>query len=166
MLSPVRRSRLPWLLAVLGLALAACGNDDRLSREQYVSRANALCRENDRRVAQVARDAVAQARARGRLREDAVRSEVLNRSLPSIRSLLERLRRLRPPEEDERRVDRFLDQIEEAARLLPEVDRATRRRDQARLSELATRLAEIAGPSRRFARDYGLRDCLPEAGRI
>ncbi|MDP8942761.1 MAG: hypothetical protein M3N16_01360 [Actinomycetota bacterium] len=152
------------LAAAACLALGACG-DDRLSRPEYVSRANALCRENERRIAEVAQDVVGKGRrSRGRRRQEEIRNEVLRRSLPITRSMLGRLRALRPPEEDEARVTRFLDQIEEAADLLSQVERAARERDRARVGELTTRIVAVAGPSRRFAQDYGLRDCLPEAG--
>ena len=94
-----------------------------------------------------------------------VTAEVVDRTLPSVRSLIRRLRALRPPEEDEARVDRFIDQVETATNLVREFARAARAGDRAKISELTTRFAEIAGPTRRFAQDYGLRDCLPEAGR-
>jgi hypothetical protein len=72
------------------------------------------------------------------------------------------LRELDAPEDLQADWDAFLDQVNEAYDLFPQLADATREGDRAQLGELAQRFQEIARQTRPFAEDNDLTDCLPE----
>ncbi|HET9736926.1 MAG TPA: hypothetical protein VFP78_02310 [Solirubrobacteraceae bacterium] len=147
---------------VLGLALlAGCGgDDDGPSKERFVADANRICREGEARIAEVTREQ--QARLRAGTGDRRVIAEVLETTTKAYEPYFERLRALEAPGELEDGWTKFLDGVDEAFGLIPELADATRERDRATLSELTTKFSEIADRTRPFAQQNGLSDCLPD----
>ena len=88
--------------------------------------------------------------------------DLLEETAASYDPYLERLAELEPPEELADEWSSFLDGINEAFDLIPELADATRENDEEQLSELTQRFTEIAGDTRPFAERTGLDDCLPD----
>ena len=158
--------------------LAGCGGDDdgggggggggggeELSQEEFVSEANKICREGAEKVnaktqeiQQKIQDAGADAEDAaegGRRRARGHREGV--RPLPATSS-----GDLNPPESIQADWDKFLDGINNAFDLIPELADATRDGDRDKLPDLTTKFSQIAGDTRPFAQKYKLDDCLPE----
>jgi hypothetical protein len=77
---------------------------------------------------------------------------------------MERLRALDPPSDLDEDWTRFLDGVERAFDLIPDLAAATRAGNQKRLEELSEEFTRIARETRPFAEDNRLDDCLPDPG--
>jgi hypothetical protein len=166
-------TRPPAALAILLVVLAGCGGGgddggngrDAPTKERFVADANRICREGEAKIAEVAK---AQQGRIGRAttpeaQEKAV-ADVLETTAEEYQPYMDRLRDLEAPEALAGGWRAFLDGVQEAFDLIPELADATRDGDREKLSELTTRFSQIAGDTRPFAQDNGLSDCLPENG--
>ena len=155
-------------LLILTLALpvlAGCGGDDRSSTGDFVADANRICREGAAKIQEVTRE---QQEAAGELesleqQRQAV-ATTLERTAEAYEPYMERLRALDPPSDLQENWTSFLDGVERAFDLIPELGDATRSGDQDKLTELSEEFTRIARETRPFAEDNRLDDCLPDQG--
>jgi hypothetical protein len=140
------------LAALAALVLAACsggdGGDGRLSREEYVRRADAICLEYDGRLA-----ALGDAGSIGEV------AELADEALPIAREGVAELRALRPPAELEREVSRWLDRNEESVANIEALAEAARSGDVTRVQVAARTAARNEREADALAKRLGLRDC-------
>jgi len=161
-------------LAALGLVAGCGGSDDSdggsdpattdagseaLSQEEFVDQANALCREDKAEAERIVAEVLAEAQAEGSTPEEAT-AEGLERSVEGAAQSVEDLGELTPPEEIQADFDEYLGRNEQANALIPELARATRENDRETLTQLTTEFLEIARPTRAFAQEQGITDCL------
>jgi uncharacterized protein YpuA (DUF1002 family) len=163
------------LTFALGLALVAgCGGGDdndnggdaggkTLSQDEFVSQANQICREGAEKINAKTKEVQAeiQAAKSAEEQEKAV-ADVLEETAKEYDPYLQQLGDLKPPEEITGDWQKFLDGINEAFDLIPDLADATRDGDRDKLSDLTTKFSQIAGDTRPFAEKYKLSDCLPE----
>ena len=145
--------------------LAGCGGDDRSSTGDFVADANRICREGAAKIQEVTRE---QQEAAGELesleqQRQAV-ATTLERTAEAYAPYMERLRALDPPSDLQENWTSFLDGVERAFDLIPELGDATRSGDQDKLTELSEEFTRIARETRPFAEDNRLDDCLPDQG--
>ena len=141
------------------------GGDGGPSREEFVSDANAICRDGEARVDEVTggrQQDLQQATSDAERRR--LVGDLLESTAEAYEPYLERLRDLEPPEDIAEEWSRFMDGITEAFELIPELADATRDNDEEQLTELTERFTEIAEDTRPFAERTGLDDCLPDEG--
>jgi uncharacterized phage infection (PIP) family protein YhgE len=161
------------LALALGLAiLAGCGGDDEggggggdaMSQEEFVSEANKICREGEERINAKAEEVQKKLQDAGESAEDQQKAvaDALEETAKEYDPYLERLDDLNPPEDLQADWDKFLDGINTAFDLIPDLAGATRDGDRDKLSELTTKFSQIAGDTRPFAQKYKLDDCLPD----
>jgi hypothetical protein len=155
-------------LLILALALpilAGCGGDDGSSTEGFVADANRICREGEAKIQEVTSEQQAAAGKPESLEQQrqAV-ATVLERTADAYAPYLERLRALDPPSDLDEDWTRFLDGVERAFDLIPDLAAATRAGNQKRLEELSEEFTRIARETRPFAEDNRLDDCLPDPG--
>ena len=154
----------PLLVLTLALALlAGCGGDDSSSTGDFVADANKICREGEAKIQEVTRE---QSEAAGKpqsLEEQRrVVATVLERTAEAYEPYMERLRALEPPSDLTANWTSFLDDVERAFDMIPDLAEATRAGDQKRLEELSGEFTQIARDTRPFAEDNRLDDCLPD----
>jgi uncharacterized phage infection (PIP) family protein YhgE len=160
-------------LLTLALALAfvaGCGGGDDsggggepLSQDEFVSQANKICREGAAKInskTQEVKDKIAQAKT-AEEQEKAV-ADVLEETAKEYDPYLERLGDLKAPKDISDDWKKFLDGINDAFDLIPDLADATRDGDKDKLAQLTTKFSQIAGDTRPFAQTYKLDDCLPE----
>ena len=158
-------TRLLLLLAVALPLLAGCGGDDRSSTGDFVADANRICREGEAKIAEVTRE---QQEAAGDL--DSLEDQrkavatTLERTAEAYEPYMERLRALEPPSDLAENWTSFLDGVQQAFDLIPDLADATRSADQDELTELSREFTRIARETRPFAEDNRLDDCLPDQG--
>ena len=144
--------------AALGLVVllsAGCGDDDRradgeerLTREEYVRRADEICAEYDRRLE--ALDEPKSVRDVARLAEDA---------FPIAQEGIARLRELRPPAEIAPRVRAWLRLNDANARQIHALQEAAERGDTRRVQEIASDAADNERRADALAKEIGLVEC-------
>jgi uncharacterized phage infection (PIP) family protein YhgE len=161
----------PLLTLALGLALlAGCGGGDdnggggqALSQEDFVSQANTICREGAEKINARADEVKAKVQdATSAEEQQKAVADVLEDTAKEYDPYLDKLAALKPPENLADDWKKFLDGINQAFDLIPDLADATRDGDRDKLSELTTKFSQIAGDTRPFAQKYELKDCLPE----
>jgi hypothetical protein len=88
------------LALVAVLAVAGCGGSSRLSRSEFVKRANAVCTEYEAKVTR--------AMAGINPGDQTQLASAIDKALPVIREGNDKLRALKPPEDLQQRFDRWL----------------------------------------------------------
>jgi SMC interacting uncharacterized protein involved in chromosome segregation len=163
------------LILTFGLAmLVGCGGDDdggggggggdEMTQEEFVSEANKICREGSEKVnakAQEIQKKIQEAGADVEAQQKAV-ADVLEETAQEYDPYLDRLGDLNPPEDIQDEWDKFMDGINKAFDLIPDLADATRDGDRDKLESLTTDFTKIAEDTRPFASKYKLDDCLPE----
>jgi hypothetical protein len=138
------------LVATAALAGCAGSSDERLSREEFVEQATAICDRAEQRIGEL--DAPASV-------DDL---EAYAREARSITEEgLDDLEALEPPQELEDGFDRYLDQGNDVVEVLEELEQAAASGDEAEAQQLAGELAESAD-AQQAARDAGLPGCEDE----
>lgn len=135
------------LLATL-LAVAGCGGEERLSRAEFLRQADAICANYERRL-----DAIEEPRA---LRDV---PRFIERGVPLARKELAELEKLRPPAEDEAKVERLLAQVRKTISELEHLGEAAAARDRAAAQAAAARVEEASDRAAKLAQRYGLDEC-------
>jgi hypothetical protein len=135
------------VFAVLVL-LAGCGGDDRLSSEEFVSEAEALCEEFDQRVNEVDEPQDA---------DDVER--YVNQVRPVVEEGLNDLRALQPPEEFEEQWDELMAANDAGLEALDDLAQAGANGDEARVQEIIEDASRRDGESDRIAQELGLQKC-------
>jgi hypothetical protein len=158
-------TRLVLFLALAAAALAGCGGSSDSSTQDFVADANKICRDGEAKI-----DEVSNAEARAAGEADSLEEQrqavatVLEKTTEAYQPYMERLRALDPPSDLEENWTSFLDGVERAFDMIPELADATRAGDQQKLTELSEEFTQIARETRPFAEDNGLDDCLPDQG--
>jgi hypothetical protein len=161
------------LTLALGLALlAGCGGGsdngdngggDTLSRDEFVSKANQICREGAEKINAKTQEVQGKIQqAKGVKEQQKAVADVLEDTAKEYDPYLQRLGDLKPPEELSSDWQKFLGGVNDAFDLIPDLADATRDGDREKLSQLTTKFSQIAGDTRPFAQKYELNDCLPE----
>jgi hypothetical protein len=142
------------VLAVALTALAAaCGGEgtgaESLSREEFVARANEICR-----------DALQDTAYPRNPKGDEEIAEALDAAAAAVRNLDSRLRDLRPPPELASDVEAWLRNGDSAANTLNEAADAVRKNGRFAVLEMMPGLAEDEKESDRLARKIGATECI------
>jgi hypothetical protein len=135
------------VLAVLVLG-AGCGGDEGLSREEFVSEAEAICDEFDQRVNEVDEP-----------KSPADVERYVNEVRPVVENGLNELRELQPPEEFQERWDVLMARNDEGLEALDDLAQAGANGDEARVQEISEDAARRDEESDRIALELGLEKC-------
>ncbi len=142
----------PRLCIALGVTaailVAGCGGDDRLTREEFVSEADAVCEEFDQRLEDVP----------GAESADDV-ERFVDEARPVIEDGLDELRALQPPEELEEQWNAIMDNNDDALELLDDLSQAAASADEARIQELSEEASRKDAETDRMAQAIGLENC-------
>lgn len=163
----------PLLLLVLtATLLAGCGGGGgggdeggggTLSRDEFVSQANQICREGAEKINSKTQEVQGKIqRAKTASEQQKAVADVLEETAKEYDPYLARLGDLKPPQDIAGDWQKFLDGVDRAFGLIPDLADATRQGDRSKLSELTTKFSQIAGDTRPFAQKYQLDQCLPE----
>lgn len=145
---------------LIGLATSAalavatgCGGDggERLSREELVSQADAICAEYEAELDELAEpESLADFE---RLVEDAK---------PIVENGIEGLRGLEPPEDLEDEYDEWLARNEENVETIDDLQAAVAERDEQRIQEIVQELDANEQEADELAAEIGLEDCASD----
>jgi hypothetical protein len=140
------------MFATFGLGLlifvSGCGGDDGLTREEFISEAEAICEEFDQRVGEVNEPASA---------DDVER--YVNEVRPVVENGLNELTELQPPEELEEQWNELVAMNDESLEALDDLSQAAANRDEARLQEIVEEASRRDSESDSIAREIGLENC-------
>jgi chromosome segregation ATPase len=156
-------TRLVLSLAIAAVVAVGCGGGDDASTEDFVADANRICREGEAKIDEVSREeAQAAGEAESLEEQRQTVADVLERTTEAYQPYMERLRALDPPSDLAEAWTNFLDGVERAFDMIPELADATRAGDQKKLAALSEEFSQIARETRPFAEDNRLDDCLPD----
>ena len=138
------------VLAAGALLVPACGGggDEGLSREELISRGDAICEEYDQRTADV--------EAPQDL-DDVER--FVGETRPLIREGVDELKELEPPAELADDYAAWIDRNEENLGLLDDLEAAAAAGDQAQVRQVLTEAQEAGARTDRLAREMGFEEC-------
>ena len=131
------------------LALAACGGSGtRLSRDAYVAKVDAVCRDvNAKQKALTVPTTTGQIPA------------YVEKALPIFDDALARIRRLRPPSELDAEVRTWLSSLGDSRKLISDLGKAAEHNDAAKVGSLGPKATALGDRGRSLARTIGLTDC-------
>ena len=148
------RAILIGLVTSTALAVAAgCGGDggDRLSREELVSEADAICAEYEAEL---------EGLAEPESLEDFQR--LVQDAKPIVEDGIESLRGLEPPEDLEDEYDEWIARNEENVDAIDELQAAVAEQDQQRIQEIVQQLDQNEQEADELAAEIGLQDCASD----
>jgi hypothetical protein len=155
---------LAFALAMLAGCGGGGGGGDALSKEEFVAEANRICSEGERKITELVEDSQEKfQQAKTPEDEQKAIADVLEDTAKQFDPFLDRLRDLNPPEELSADWNTFIDGVEGAFDLVPELADASRDGDRDKLQELNGKFAKIADDTRPFAQTNGLDGCMPES---
>jgi hypothetical protein len=138
--------------ATASLVLAACGGGDGgLSREEFLSEADSICTEYDRRIQEIDEPQSI---------DDIER--YADEAKPVIEEGMSELRELEPPNDLQEQWDEYIASSQESVEYLDELRQAGAAGDPARIQEIAQEVSQKNEEADRLARDLGLQDCTDE----
>lgn len=141
---------------VLGLVLAfaaGCGGGggDRLSKEEFQQKANAVCKRYDAKIA-----------ALGQPASPADIPDFVEKGIPVIQQGIAELRALRPPADLQADYDRMLDETEKAIPAARRLADAAQKKDAAAVQKAISEGNEADQASDRIATKLGLAECAAD----
>lgn len=138
----------PLPLCLLVVTAAACGGGDRLSREEYVAKADAICEKYGKQL-----DALPEPQTVAEV------AGVAERALPIARKGVDELRRLEPPEELESKVDDWLARDAKNVQAIENLRDAAKDGDPAKIRSIVAESAANEKKADALAREIGLAKC-------
>ena len=138
------------LLVLATVAWAGCGGDggEQLTREEYASQADAICKRYNDQVAALQRPANIEELA-----------DAADKSLPLLDDAIDELRDLRPPESQEQTVDEWLAQLELLREDLEDIRDRAEDNDQAGLQAVLPSAQQHNMRSNELATELGMSVC-------
>ena len=138
------------LVAALALSLgaAACGGDDRLSREEYIAQADAICERVERQLQGLGQAESVEQFAR-----------LAERAIPIVRKSFDDIEALEPPEELEAKVHEWHEVNREGLRALEDLPAAARARNRSETEQILRKADETEQRADRLGREIGLKKC-------
>jgi hypothetical protein len=140
--------------AALAVVLAGCGGSgggDRLSKAEWVTQADAICKRVNDRLEQTEQPETMPELV-----------TVLEQGLADVDAAIADLRELEPPEEIEGDVDAWLAKVEEASEEIEKARDAAKAQDEAKLSAALEEGTRVNDEGNRRARELGLKECAEE----
>jgi hypothetical protein len=134
--------------AVIALAAGCGGGGKRLSRAEFSKQADAICSRYNAKI-----------RALGQPGSIRALPRYVDRALPIARKGTEELRRLKPPKDEEKTANEWLDQNDSAVGALERLRDAARHADRAGIQAALSEAAAANRAANGFARQLGLRVC-------
>jgi hypothetical protein len=142
------RRALPILPALVLAACAGGGDGDRLSRADFISRADAVCTEYEAKL-----DAL------GTPQNEEQLAAFAERALPIAEDGRGELGELRPPEDLEATYDAWLEQGDRAIEIVEELRDAAEDGDAAEIQRIAQEAEETDREANRLAAELGFEQC-------
>ena len=94
------------MLLATGLLAAGCGDDDELTKSQFIKQADAICKKGNKRIDAVAKDTFSSNKQPSKAQLTKFASDTL---IPDIQRQVDDVRDLDEPSADEDQVNAFLD---------------------------------------------------------
>jgi len=136
------------LLAVAGCGGGGSGGGDRLTKEEYIAQADAICKATEEKL-----DALAEPTSKEEF------ASFLEEGLGLSEGQLDDLRALNPPEADEATLEEAYSLVEQQLDVIRQMVDAVKADDEAAVQELITQGDALNDQADQIAADYGLKEC-------
>ncbi|MDQ3675895.1 MAG: hypothetical protein M3401_03675 [Actinomycetota bacterium] len=111
----------PLAISMLAMGVVACGGDDKLSKADLAKKANAICKNFDKKIAAVPRPAGA--------RNPGIAAAYYEQTRPIVDDTVSELKKLDPEDSVEKDWKTFIDKQDELVRLLEDLVQEIKSRD-------------------------------------
>lgn len=136
------------LLAIVLVAGCGGGGGERLSKEEYASKADAICAKYNK-----------QTKALQNPSNLSELAKVSDKTLPILDNALKDLRKLKPPEEEQVTVDQWLAQVENLKGDLTEIRDKAKENDMEGVQAVVPRAEQHNNRSNQLATQLGMKVC-------
>jgi sugar diacid utilization regulator len=151
-----RRARIVACALVLILLSGACssGSSDRLTKAQYIAKADKICEEANQKTAALGAPAS---------KDPKVVAKFLQKSGTIISNAVDQLKQLRPPAADEQKINQLVDGLQKSAGYFPALIKAVRTDNKQQLAQTAQQLQQASLEGQQVAQTYGFHVCAHAA---
>ena len=145
------RVRRGFFALVTGLAAvaAACGGDERLSREELQTKGNAICSKYDKQI-----DAIGTPTSVEEV------PEYVNKALPIVEKEIDEMKALTPPEEDQETFDQMIAEAEKTVEAGRDLGEAAEKNDDAAIEKALNAGNTASDRADQHAQKLGLDACV------
>jgi hypothetical protein len=138
-------------------------SDAKLTKSQYIAKADAICRDNQTKIDPIEKDIDALSKdSQGRADTKAI-APILERALKVTREGFARLKELPEPAEDRATLDRWLTSNEESFDALEKLQAAVAENDRKKAEGPGADVDRLSTEQRTLAKKYGFFSCLSAA---
>jgi hypothetical protein len=137
------------LVALTALAVGGCGGGGRLSKDAYAAKANAICADYNAKVKAIGISGTSL---------DTL-AKYIDRVIPLLEDGLGRLKKLKPPEDEQTLADQWLEIGDQQLDLIKKARDAARNGNRAKVDKLGAQFDATNKQSRALARRLGATTC-------
>jgi hypothetical protein len=146
--TPVRRASLLLLVTVVLAGCGGGGGNKRLSREQYASKADSICKKYNQQAKSLANPSNLPQLA-----------NVADKTLPILDNALRDLRRLKPPADEQATAEKWLEQVENLKGDLQEIRDKAKSKDLQGVQAVVPKAQQHNTRGNRLATQLGMKVC-------
>jgi hypothetical protein len=156
-----RKARIVAASMAVALVLAACSSDSgssggsgRLTKAQYIARADQICKAANRK---------AQALGAPTTTDPQALAQFLSKSGRIINDAVDQLKKLNPPKADEQKINTLVNGLQKSASYFPALVKAVKNQDTQQVKQVARKLQEASLKGAQIAQSYGFHVCAHSA---
>lgn len=139
------------LAAAGAAALAGCGGEDRLSREEFQEQGNSICSKYEQEIDEIGTPASVE--------------EIpayVDKAIPIVEREIDEMRELNPPEEDQETFDELIEEAENVVEAGRELGAAAEENDEAAIEQALNEGNAASDRADEHAQELGLTACVDE----
>jgi len=137
-------------------AIAGCGGGGGLSKDEYVSKADAICSDANKALEKMAKDATGLQNASSQEEALAGARDLFADAKKEAQPYYDKLADLEPPSEIEDDANRYVDSVK---RSIDVIDEASKVKTVEELNTVGAKIDRITGEQDKLARKLGFKDC-------
>ena len=152
-----RRARIVGSAVALFLLMAACsdnGSSERLSKAEFISKADKICQSANQKTAELGTPTSTDPEALAKF---------LGKSGQIIADAVGQLERLEPPKADEQKINEMVGGLQKSASFFPALIEAVRANDREKIQQVAVQLQQASQQGGQIAQTYGFQVCAQVA---
>lgn len=150
-----RRARIVGAVVVVVLVGACSSDSGRLTKAQYIAKADRICQAANQKTAALAPPSSTDPQALARF---------LSKSGQIIADAVAKLQNLEPPKADEQKINKLVNGLQKSASYFPPLIKAVKAQDTQAIQRVAAQLRQASLQGAEIAQTYGFHVCAHATG--